>query len=108
MAAARAVFIVAAKRTPFGTYGGKLRGVSATDMCRVAVSAALESGKVPAQAVDSVVVGNVAQVGGAAPLILLYTNTTTFEIKNDVTLKSCFNIQVLFLLVGSIAIYVSC
>ena len=65
MAASRAVFIVAAKRTPFGTFGGKLRGVSATDLCKVAVTAALESGKVPPRAVDSVIVGNVAQVGVA-------------------------------------------
>lgn len=60
--AGRAVFIVAAKRTPFGTYGGKLKGISATELCRVAASAALETGQVPAEAVDSVIIGNVAQV----------------------------------------------
>ena len=53
---------MAAKRTPFGAFGGKLKGVTATDMCRVAASAALEAGKVPPKAVDSVIVGNVAQV----------------------------------------------
>ena len=62
-AATRGVFIVAAKRTPFGTFGGKLRGLSATDICKVAASAALEAGNVPREAVDSVIVGNVAQVG---------------------------------------------
>ena len=60
--ASRGIFIVAAKRTPFGTFGGKLRGVTATDLGRVAASAALESGKVPPEAIDSVIVGNVAQV----------------------------------------------
>ena len=60
--ASRAIFIVAAKRTPFGTFGGKLKGVTATDLGKVAASAALESGKVPPEAVDSVIVGNVAQV----------------------------------------------
>ena len=60
--ASRAVFVVAAKRTPFGTFGGKLKGVSATDMCKVAAIAALEAGKVPTKVVDSVIVGNVVQV----------------------------------------------
>jgi len=73
MAASRGVFIVAAKRTPFGTFGGKLRGITATDICKVASAAALEAGKVPPEAVDSVIVGNVAQVlcrgcGGVAPI----------------------------------------
>lgn len=63
MAVARgAVFIVAAKRTPFGTFGGKLKGFTATDMGHVAAMAALEAGKVPTEAVDSVIFGNVAQV----------------------------------------------
>ena len=62
MAASRGVFIVAAKRTPFGTFGGKLKGITATDLCKVASAAALEAGKVPPEAVDSVIVGNVAQV----------------------------------------------
>lgn len=60
--ASRAVYVVAAKRTPFGTFGGKLKGVTATDLCQVAASAALDAGKIPVEAVDSVVVGNVAQV----------------------------------------------
>ena len=69
MAATRGVFIVAAKRTPFGTFGGKLKGITATDLCKVAAAAALEAGKVPPEAVDSVIVGNVAQVrkGGMVP-----------------------------------------
>ena len=60
--ASRAVFIVAAKRTPFGTFGGKLKGLTATELCRVAACSALQAGQVPAEAVDSVIVGNVAQV----------------------------------------------
>lgn len=60
--AGRAVYIVAAKRTAFGTFGGKLKEITATEMARVALSAALEAGKVPVEAVDSVIVGNVAQV----------------------------------------------
>jgi len=68
--ASRAVFIVAAKRTPFGTFGGKLKGMTATDMCKVAATAALEAGKVSPEVVDSVVIGNVAQV--SVPLKTLW------------------------------------
>ena len=60
--ASRAVYIVAAKRTPFGTYGGKLKGITATELCRVAASSALKHGQVPVESVDSVIIGNVAQV----------------------------------------------
>lgn len=61
-AVGRGVFIVSAKRTPFGKFGGKLKGITATELCRVAASAALEAGNVPPEAVDSVIIGNVAQV----------------------------------------------
>jgi len=53
------VFIVAAKRTPFGTYGGKLMNYSATDLQEVAFKAALADGNVKPEWVDSVIVGNV-------------------------------------------------
>ena len=56
------VFIVAAKRTPFGTFGGALKGLSATDLSAVASRAALAEGKVDPEKVDSVIIGNVAQV----------------------------------------------
>ena len=62
-ACTRGVFIVAAKRTPFGTFGGKLREWSATELGVAASRSALEAGKVPHEAVDSVVFGCVNQVG---------------------------------------------
>jgi acetyl-CoA acyltransferase 2 len=62
MAASRAVFIVAAKRTPFGTFGGKLKGLTATEMAKVASVAALKAGGVDPKLVQSVIIGNVAQV----------------------------------------------
>ena len=55
------VFIVAAKRTPFGAFGGALKGLSATDLAVKATAAALEAGKVKPGSVDSVCVGNVQQ-----------------------------------------------
>ena len=47
----RDVFIVAAKRTPFGTFGGKLKDLSAIELGVVAAEAALEAGKVDPAAV---------------------------------------------------------
>ncbi|OQV19335.1 3-ketoacyl-CoA thiolase, mitochondrial [Hypsibius exemplaris] len=55
----RSVFIVGAKRTPFGAFGGKLKDHTATDLAVVASKAALESAKVQPEWVNSVVVGNV-------------------------------------------------
>lgn len=50
-------FIVGAKRTVFGTYGGKLKDVSITDLQTIAAKAALASANVKPEAVDSVIVG---------------------------------------------------
>uniref|UniRef100_A0A8C9FIW4 Acetyl-CoA acyltransferase 2 n=1 Tax=Pavo cristatus TaxID=9049 RepID=A0A8C9FIW4_PAVCR len=61
LASLTGVFIVAAKRTPFGTYGGLLKGLSATDLTEHAARAALAAGKVPPEIIDSVIVGNVMQ-----------------------------------------------
>uniref|UniRef100_A0A8D9FFB9 3-ketoacyl-CoA thiolase, mitochondrial n=1 Tax=Cacopsylla melanoneura TaxID=428564 RepID=A0A8D9FFB9_9HEMI len=58
-AATKGIFIVAAKRTPFGTYGGKLAKTSATQLQTIAAKAALTEGKVNPEIIDSVVVGNV-------------------------------------------------
>lgn len=51
-----------AKRTVFGTYGGKLKNVSITELQTVAAKAALASGNVKPEAVDSVIVGIVGSV----------------------------------------------
>ncbi|GAB1601408.1 3-ketoacyl-CoA thiolase, mitochondrial-like isoform X2 [Argonauta hians] len=57
------VFIVAAKRTAFGTFGGKLKMKSPTDLAEVAAKAALAAGKVNPELIDSVIIGNVIQSG---------------------------------------------
>ncbi|KAF9161404.1 3-ketoacyl-CoA thiolase, mitochondrial [Actinomortierella ambigua] len=58
------VFIIAAKRTPFGAFGGKLKDYTAAELGAFASKAALaDVGKeVP---IDSVIVGNVAQSDAA-------------------------------------------
>lgn len=61
MALLRGVFIVAAKRTPFGAYGGLLKDFTATDLTEFAAKAALSAGKVSPESIDSVIVGNVMQ-----------------------------------------------
>ncbi|XP_040192809.1 3-ketoacyl-CoA thiolase, mitochondrial [Rana temporaria] len=66
MALLRGVFIVAAKRTPFGTFGGVLRDHSATDLGEIAAKAALAAGNVAPDSVDSVIFGNVAQTASDA------------------------------------------
>jgi len=65
MAATRAVFIVAAKRTPFGTFGGKLAEKTCVDLQEVAAKAALAAGNVDPSIVDSAVIGNV--ISAASP-----------------------------------------
>ncbi|WP_162048089.1 acetyl-CoA C-acetyltransferase [Vibrio taketomensis] len=57
------VFVVAAKRTPIGAFGGSLKNVSAGDLAAVAIKSALSEGNVPADLVDEVIVGNVIAAG---------------------------------------------
>jgi len=56
---ARGVFIVGAKRTPFGKFGGKLKDLTCTDLAVVAAKSALTQAGVKPEMVDSTVVGNV-------------------------------------------------
>jgi acetyl-CoA acetyltransferase len=53
------VFVVAAKRTPFGKFGGKLKDLSATDLQVIANKAAIEQSKLSADKIDTVIVGNI-------------------------------------------------
>jgi len=55
----KGVFIVAAKRTPFGTYGGKFVKKSITDLQEVANKTAIAAAGLKPEQIDSVVIGNV-------------------------------------------------
>ncbi|XP_026739519.1 3-ketoacyl-CoA thiolase, mitochondrial [Trichoplusia ni] len=57
--AAKGIFIVGAKRTPFGTFGGVFRNTSATELQTIAATAALKEAGVAPDKVDTVVVGQV-------------------------------------------------
>ena len=63
---AKNVFIVGAKRTPFGAFGGKLKGVSATGLSAHAGKAALAHAGLSGEKVDEVLVGNVIQTASDA------------------------------------------
>ena len=63
---AKELVFVAAKRTVFGSYGGGLKDLTATDLGVIAAEAALESGGVAPDDVDAVVFGNVLQTAGDA------------------------------------------
>lgn len=55
------IFVVAGKRTAFGAFGGALKSLTATDLAVHATRAALASGGVSPDIVDTVVIGNVQQ-----------------------------------------------
>jgi len=54
-------YIVAAKRTPFGAFGGSLKDLSATALGVASTRAALEQGSIDPALVDAVYFGNVIQ-----------------------------------------------
>lgn len=58
----RGVFIVGAKRTPFGAFGGRLKDIDSTELGRIASVAALEQANVTPDQVDSVICGAVSQI----------------------------------------------
>ena len=55
------VFLVAAKRTALGSFGGSLKGFSATDLAVEATKAALNSASIDPELIDNCFVGNVIQ-----------------------------------------------
>lgn len=65
----RAIYIVAARRTPFGTYGGKLKDYSATHLQELANRAVLKQANLSPEAIESTVVGNVMQSSSDAAYI---------------------------------------
>lgn len=64
--ALRSVFIVAAKRTPFGGFGGSLKDLTATDLGVHAAKAALAESKAPLDHIQTVNFGNVQQTSSDA------------------------------------------
>ena len=57
------VFIVGAKRTAIGTFGGTLKNTSAVDLGVVAANAAIEQAGIKKESIDEAIVGNVLTAG---------------------------------------------
>lgn len=65
---AKEVFIVAAVRTPIGSFGGSLKSFSATQLGGIAIKGVLEKTKIDPNLIDEVIFGSVIQAGlGQAP-----------------------------------------
>lgn len=77
------VFIVAAKRTPFGTYGGVLKDHSATDLAEHAAKAALAAGAVAPELINSIIMGNVMQVGRLPLMRVLCSHNVTLCVSSE-------------------------
>lgn len=62
------VYIVSAVRTPMGSFGGSLKGFSATQLGSFAIKGAIEKAGIKPEDVQEVLMGNVLQAGlGQAP-----------------------------------------
>src|SRR4029078_341461 len=59
MSADKEVVFLSAVRTPFGTFGGSLRDVTATDFTTVAAKEAFRRAGIDAADIDSTTIGNV-------------------------------------------------
>jgi acetyl-CoA acyltransferase 2 len=60
------IYFLSGKRTPFGTYGGSLKDLSATDLAVESAKAALAQAGVSPEQVEHVVYGNVVQTSADA------------------------------------------
>ncbi|HQJ40510.1 MAG TPA: acetyl-CoA C-acyltransferase, partial [Exilispira sp.] len=59
----RDVFIVGAKRTAIGTFGGTLQDIPAVDLGVTALNAAISQANISKDNIDEVILGNVLQAG---------------------------------------------
>jgi acetyl-CoA acetyltransferase family protein len=75
--------LLSAVRTPFGTFGGTLRDISAVDLTVHAATAAIERAGIAATDVDTAIIGNVIQ-----------STTDTVYMARHVALKSGCRIEV--------------
>ncbi|KLN63745.1 MULTISPECIES: acetyl-CoA C-acetyltransferase [Vibrio] len=57
------VFIVGAKRTPIGAFGGSLKDISAGNLASIAIKAAVSDSNINVDVIDEVIVGHVVSAG---------------------------------------------
>ena len=70
------IFVVAAKRTPFGAFGGSLKSLSSTELGAIATRSALASANLDASKVDAVYFGNVIQSSSDAAYLARHVGLT--------------------------------
>ncbi len=63
------IYLVSGKRTAFGSFGGGLKDVSATDLTVAAGKATLEAAGITADKIDHTIIGNVVQSGADAAYV---------------------------------------
>ena len=63
------IYLVSGKRTAFGSFGGGLKDVSATDLTVAAGKATLEAAGISADKIDQTIIGNVVQSGADAAYV---------------------------------------
>jgi len=80
----RGVFIVGAKRTAFGSFGGKLRDTSAIDLAEIASRAAVEQAGLDPKAIDSHTCGTIIQVSCKGGPFIARTVGLRVGIRQDV------------------------
>ncbi len=59
------VFVITARRTPFGSFGGTLSNITAPELAAQVISGLVQQSNIPADHIDEVIIGQVLQ-GGAA------------------------------------------
>lgn len=60
------IVFISGKRTPFGSFGGSLKDISATDLGVIVAKATLEQAGISPNVIDHVIFGNVVQSGADA------------------------------------------
>lgn len=68
------IYIVAAKRTPFGTMGGIFVNTNATELAITASTAAIQAAGIRPEKIDSAVFGHIMAVSVFAHMYLIIIN----------------------------------
>ncbi len=63
---AKDIVVLSGKRTPFGTFGGSLKGFTATDLGVLSSIAAIEAAGVAPEQIDHTFIGNALQTSSDA------------------------------------------
>ena len=80
----RGVFVVGARRTAFGSFGGRLKDTNAIELCETASKAAVASAGVDPKTIDSVTCGSIIQVSCQGGPFIARTVGLRVGIRQDV------------------------